>query len=132
MENLIGGDGDDRLLGNDAANALYGSGNGSQGAGDDAAGGRAGDDRIDLGFGANRVRAGAGDDDIVVTGGTGTEPRAQRVACGPGRDRASALFRNDFAADDCESVVIAEFDQRRRRLIPQLSGGGLGLRGQSG
>jgi RTX calcium-binding nonapeptide repeat (4 copies) len=120
LENLIGGDSDDRLLGNDAANRLYGGDNVSRGsrAGDDFADGRAGDDRIALGGGANRARGGAGDDDIEVTGGYDPHPQAQRVACGPGRDRTSVLFRNDFAEDDCESVVIAEFHQLQVLLPP--------------
>jgi hypothetical protein len=121
LEGLIGGDGDDRLLGDDAANTLHGgNGFGGAGDGDDVAGGRAGDDRIALGLGANRARGGAGDDDIEVTGAYGTEPRTQRVACGPGRDRVSVLFRNDFAEDDCESVVIAEFHQLQV-LLPPIS-----------
>jgi hypothetical protein len=122
LEVVVGGNGDDRLFGDKGANVLYGGDNVSRGAraGDDFADGRAGDDRIDLGGGANRARGGAGDDEIGVTGGYDAQPQAQRVACGPGRDRASVLFRKDFAADDCESVVIAEF-HRLQVLLPPIS-----------
>src|SRR5688500_13856197 len=81
------------------------------GRGDDVADGRAGDDRIDLGVGSNRARGGPGDDTIAVMWGSTPQPLVQRVSCGTGRDRVSQLFRNDFAEDDCETVVIAEFHE---------------------
>jgi Ca2+-binding RTX toxin-like protein len=112
VEGVVGGDGDDRLLGDRAANRLLG------GAGDDFADGRAGDDHIDLGVGSNRARGGPGDDTIAVMWGDTPQPLVQRVSCGTGRDRVSQLFRNDYAEDDCETVVIAEFHELQALLPP--------------
>jgi Ca2+-binding RTX toxin-like protein len=90
---LIGGDGDDLLVG------------------------RAGDDELGLGEGSNRARGDAGDDTIGILGPNRHLER-QRVACGFGRDRVADLFRNDFADDDCESVVIGEFHELQPLLPP--------------
>jgi RTX calcium-binding nonapeptide repeat (4 copies) len=108
LERLEGGNGGDVLLGDDRANLLLG------GEGDDLLVGRAGDDDLELDAGLNRARGGAGDDTISALRADLLE--RQRVACGPGRDRAADMFRNDFADDDCESVVIGEF----RELDPML------------
>jgi Ca2+-binding RTX toxin-like protein len=70
VENIVGGDGNDVITGNGAANALTG------GAGNDAVTGNGGADVIDLGAGANSAGGGAGNDTIsggddgnVVSGG---------------------------------------------------------------
>jgi hypothetical protein len=110
LERLDGGDGGDRLLGDESANLLIG------GDGDDLLVGRAGDDELELGDGSNRARGGAGDDTIGVVRANLLQP--QRVTCGVGRDSVGALFRNDFAEDDCESVLIAEFHELQLLLPP--------------
>jgi hypothetical protein len=113
LERLEGGTGDDLLLGDDSANALLG------GDGDDLLIGRAGDDELELGAGSNRARGGAGDDTIGALRANLLE--RQRVACGLGRDRVAHMFRNDFAEDDCESVVIGEVHELQS-LLPPVSG----------
>ena len=100
LENLVGGNGDDRLLGDDAANTLSG------GAGGDLLVGRAGDDQLEGGGGSNRARGGAGDDIIGAGGNADVLRNRQRVSCGPGQDLAASLFLNDFAGDDCETVSV--------------------------
>ena len=114
LENLVGGNGDDRLLGDDAANTLWG------GIGGDLLVGRAGDDQLEGQEGSNRARGGAGDD--IIGGGLNADVirNRQRVNCGPGQDLASSLFLNDFADDDCETVGIAEFRQLQV-LLPPIS-----------
>jgi hypothetical protein len=112
LEGLVGGNGDDRLLGDGAANLLWG------GAGDDVLVGRAGDDQLEGGEGTDRSRGGAGDD--IIGGGLDLSPALapQRVACGPGDDRVSSLFLNDFAEDDCETVVVGEVHEIHSLLPP--------------
>jgi hypothetical protein len=111
LEQLEGGNGGDLLLGDDLANSLVG------GDGDDRLVGRAGDDSLALGAGSNRARGDAGDDAI---GALREDPllERQRIACGPGRDRVADMFRNDFAEDDCETIVIAEFHELQALLPP--------------
>jgi Ca2+-binding RTX toxin-like protein len=112
LERLEGGNGGDLLLGDDSPNLLLG------GDGDDLLVGRAGDDELELGAGSNRARGGAGDDTIGALRANLLEP--QRVACGLGRDRVADMFRNDFAEDDCESVVIGE-TLELQLLLPPVS-----------
>ena len=68
VENAYGGDGDDTLTGNDAANELSG-GRGDDvltgNAGDDSLSGGDGNDRLDGGAGADDLSGGAGDDTII-------------------------------------------------------------------
>lgn len=110
LERLEGGNGGDRLMGDHSANTLLGS------EGDDVLIGRGGDDELELGAGANRGRGGAGDDTVRALRANLLEP--QRVTCGRGRDRVADLFRNDFAEDDCESVVIGEIHELQSLLPP--------------
>ena len=111
LEQLEGGHGGDLLLGDDLANSLVG------GDGDDRLVGRAGDDSLALGGGSNRARGDAGDDTIGALRENLLLER-QRIACGPGRDYVADMFRNDFAEDDCETIVIAEFHQLQALLPP--------------
>jgi hypothetical protein len=111
LEVVVGGSGDDRLFGDDLANGLNG------GDGDDLLVGRAGDDGLELGAGSNRARGGTGDDTIGI-GGPDRHLERQRVSCGLGRDHVADLFRDDFAEDDCESVVIGEFHELQVLLPP--------------
>jgi hypothetical protein len=112
LENLVGGNGDDRLLGDDAANTLWG------GTGDDLLVGRAGDDQLEGQEGSNRARGGAGDD--IVGGGLNADVvrNRQRVSCGPGQDFVSSLFLNDFAEDDCETVSVGIVHEVQPLLPP--------------
>jgi hypothetical protein len=112
LEALGGGNGNDRLLGNDSANLLWG------GDGDDLVVGRAGDDGLYVGPGSNRARGDAGDDSIGVGGDPNRHLERQRVACGAGSDSVLALFRNDFAEDDCETVYVGEFFDINELLPP--------------
>ena len=80
VEDIIGADGDDKLLGNAAANTLDGG---------------AGDDRITGGAGADMLVGGDGSDTIDARDGV-----ADRVDCGPGEDTAR-LDRGDASAK-CE------------------------------
>jgi Ca2+-binding RTX toxin-like protein len=113
LEGLSGTDGADRLFGDDSANLLQG------GDGDDLVVGRAGDDELAGAGDSNRVRADEGDDRIVVNSGVNSPPLGrQRVSCGAGRDHVEHLGRQDFAEDDCESVVIFESLALRALLPP--------------
>jgi hypothetical protein len=114
LERLEGGKGGDLLIGDDSANSLLG------GDGDDRLVGRAGDDELDLGAGSNHARGGAGDDLIGLVGVADRHLERQRVGCGPGRDLVDDLFRDDFAEDDCESVVIGE-NLELQPLLPPVS-----------
>lgn len=113
LEGLSGTDGDDRLFGDDSANLLHG------GDGDDLVVGRAGDDELAGAGDSNRVRGDEGDDRILVNSGVNSPPLGrQRVSCGAGRDHVTELSRDDFAGDDCESVVIFESYALRVHLPP--------------
>jgi hypothetical protein len=111
LERVEGGNGGDVLRGDDSANLLLG------GDGDDLLVGRAGDDELELGAGSNRARGGTGDDTIGILG-VNRHLERQRVACGLGSDRVADLFGNDFAEDDCESVVIGERFELQPLLPP--------------
>ena len=114
LEKVVGTDGDDRLFGDESPNALDG------GAGDDLVVGRRGDDRLRGSTGSNRARGDAGNDLIEVDSGSTSPPlERQRVWCGSGRDRVQQLYRNDFAEDDCEQVVIFESYVLRVLLPPR-------------
>jgi hypothetical protein len=78
---------------------------------------RAGDDSLALGAGSNQARGDAGDDTIGALRADLLLER-QRIACGPGRDQVDDMFRNDFAEDDCETIVIAEFHELQALLPP--------------
>ena len=98
LEIAVGGNGDDRLLGDDAANTLWG------GTGGDLLVGRAGDDQLE----GRRIKPRTWRRRRRHRRGRAERrrgPQPQRVSCGPGQDLASSLFLNDFAEDDCETVV---------------------------
>lgn len=84
IENALGGSGDDRIAGNDAANLLSG------GAGDDGLTGGDGDDRLLGGDGDDNLRGDGGDD--LLDGGDGEdvlrgEDGDDRLVGGLGADR---------------------------------------------
>ena len=121
VENVIGGAGDDRLLGDDAPNLLVG------GAGDDRVDGRGGNDRLgpDTGRdgGADVLRGGAGDDTLysggrgfTLSGGAGDDHlsgvfgsvlTARVVRCGSGRDLIRGETRGQLISD-CETIDFAD------------------------
>lgn len=82
VEDVISGDGADKLTGSDAANMLDGG---------------AGDDRIDGGAGSDSLFGGAGDDTISARDG-----QADSIDCGDGTDTA-IVDRVDVAAG-CEKT----------------------------
>jgi glycerophosphoryl diester phosphodiesterase len=74
IENVIGGKGDDKLTGDNAANVLDGSAGNDTikgGAGDDTLAGSAGNDNVDGGSGDDSVSGGIGND--VLKGGSGND-----------------------------------------------------------
>jgi RTX calcium-binding nonapeptide repeat (4 copies) len=112
LEAVGGGNGNDRLLGHDGANSLWG------GDGDDLVVGRGGDDGLYVGPGSNRARGDAGNDDIGIGGDPNRHLERQRVACGADNDGVLALFRNDYAEDDCETIYVGEFYDINELLPP--------------
>ncbi len=89
IESVTSGSGNDRLLGNGAANML------SAGAGNDLLQGRGGNDRLFGGDGNDTLHGGVGND--VLAGGKGND----RLIGGAGADR----FVFAFAAGDFDTVV---------------------------
>ena len=83
VEDLYGGDGNDKLTGNARANTLDGG---------------AGDDRISGGGGTDVLAGGDGDDVIDARDGA-----VDRVECGPGNDTASVDITDVVV--DCEQVA---------------------------
>ena len=113
LEAIDGTDGDDRLLGDDAANSLSGF------AGNDLLVGRGGDDRLGGGVGSNLLRGNAGDDVVgVETAFPLKRLGRQRVTCGPGRDEVHTPLPNDFVEDDCETLLIGELYEVHSLLPP--------------
>jgi hypothetical protein len=87
VENASGGDAGDRLRGDGDANTLKG------GPGTDAISGRGGNDRI-----------GAGSSTEFASGGP--DGRADRLRCGPGRDRVTEVDK-DVLPLDCELLAAS-------------------------
>jgi serralysin len=126
IERARGGDGDDRLIGNGAANALVGRGGddrvfgfcgddvirGEAGAdrlsgqaGDDRLSGGAGDDRLDGGLGADLLAGGAGRDlfRFATAASSPSGPRADRLA-----DFETGEDRIDLRAIDADATTACE------------------------
>jgi hypothetical protein len=124
VENVTGGDGSDKVVGDIAANDIVGgAGNDRLSGGDNAdqlSGGSgvnvlrggAGDDTLQAGgegdtlvggSGADTIAGGAGDDDISAADGT-----IDNISCGPGFDTVSADANDNIPADGtCEEVTFA-------------------------
>jgi Ca2+-binding RTX toxin-like protein len=92
FENATGGAGDDRLAGDDRANALTG------GPGADVLLGRDRADILDGGSGQDRLRGAAGDDRLASGRGRDT------VTCGSGRDLVDRPAAGEAMGRDCESL----------------------------
>ena len=91
-DRLNGGRGNDLVFGDSGRDVISG------GPGSDTLLGGAGNDRISAGTGADLVAGGSGNDIVRVRDG-----QADRVTCGPGRDRVVADAQ-DIVAHDCEAV----------------------------
>ncbi|MCL4744046.1 MAG: cadherin-like domain-containing protein [Burkholderiaceae bacterium] len=103
IEHATGGGGDDRIVGNDAANRLQG------GAGNDTLQGGAGDDYLIGGDGNDILEGGTGDDHLIggdgndtLDGGAGDDHLAggdgdDTLAGGPGNDTLEGGAGNDTA-----------------------------------
>lgn len=120
VEQVGGGDGDDRLIGDDGNNSLTG------GAGDDTLSGAGGDDVLDGGAGVDSYSGGSGDDLLTTLDGHG-EP----ISCGAGTDRLEAVRADDLYGDfiawagtdpadvlanDCDQMTLGG-DTHNRPLI---------------
>ncbi|GIU94604.1 MAG: hypothetical protein KatS3mg012_1061 [Gaiellaceae bacterium] len=90
---VVGGEGDDRLVGTPRADVLLGGG------GSDRLFGLAGDDLLDGGTGADALDAGPGADRVAAS----YDGARDVLRCGPGRDVVNADLR-DLVAGDCELV----------------------------
>jgi Ca2+-binding RTX toxin-like protein len=97
VENALGGEGDDRLLGSSRPNELDGT------RGDDRIVARGGADFIEGGTGRNVIVAGPGDD-LINSVYRPSDYGAERTFCGPGLDHVSWTFPSDFVNDDCEAL----------------------------
>ncbi|HEX8647800.1 MAG TPA: hypothetical protein VF715_12945 [Thermoleophilaceae bacterium] len=102
VEEVKGGPGDDRLVGNDARNVLDG------GPGDDVLEGLGGDDALYDQVGADELWGGPGDDLLWVTDydyGPGSQPpyyaAPDRLHCGDGSDRVQS-DPDDTLDPDCD------------------------------
>jgi Ca2+-binding RTX toxin-like protein len=121
VEHAAGGEGDDTLLGDGAANVLTGD------EGDDVVRGRGGDDTLSgdtrdaiLVPGRDTVDGGPGDDRIDLARGDVDEDDiegdvivrrdglADRIACGPGADVVTFADRLDVLPVDCDRVSPGE------------------------
>jgi hypothetical protein len=101
MENLVGGVGNDRLLGDRHDNSLRGR------AGNDTIDGRDVGDELYGGPGDDRLFGGRGSD--ALYGGTGTDV----FACGAGSDRSHDVQAGEALPRSCDDV---EFTWDRRRF----------------
>ena len=94
IENYYGGDDDDTVLGNSAANALSGARGGDTllgGAGDDYLSGGDGDDTLDGGFDDDAIFGGAGDDQLFG---------------GDGQDQLEGGAANDFLSGGAQNDTL--------------------------
>ncbi|HET9068591.1 MAG TPA: S8 family serine peptidase [Amaricoccus sp.] len=110
VENAIGGDGDDRITGNAAANELHGM------RGADVLAGGGGNDRLEGGAGPDGLAAGGGADTLL--GGNG----ADTLVGGAGRD----VLVGGFGADSFVfgSVADSPADAGRHDVIRAAAGAG--------
>ena len=103
IEQVVGTEFDDRLVGDSGVTYLYGH------VGDDVLRGGGGPDRLFGGRGSDRLRAGGGNDDVYGERGPDTldardgQSFVDRVFCGSGNDTASADGPDDVSAD-CETL----------------------------
>ena len=108
IENVRGGSGDDRLVGDGHANNLHGM------DGEDILRGRGGDDLLQGGAGVDRLSGGAGDDVLQAWPPGGP---ADSLRCGTGRDNVETPYRFDVIAADCDSVLLDDVEIMRRPRV---------------
>lgn len=101
IENVDGGAGDDRLIGDRHGNLLDG------GRGDDVLDGRAGGDAVGGGDGDDRLSGGRGSD--IVYGGAGID----ELTCGGDDDQAYDLQAREVVPRSCEEVRFEWFRESR-------------------
>jgi hypothetical protein len=116
---VVGGSGDDVLVGDAGADGLVG------GPGRDRLSGGAGRDHLVGGPGSDRLSGGAGDDQLnVMPGGSipppGTRGR-DRFGCGAGRDHAYEPDEDGVVSPQCERVSVAGGPEEAVRLRLPLS-----------
>jgi hypothetical protein len=120
-ENLTGGNASDVLRGTDGPNKIDGGGVSNRNG--DVISGRGGDDDLTGTKAVDRISGGDGDDKIWgvrgpdrLSGGAGDDhfdlyvqerPRANRIACGSGRDTAFEPNPLDVVDSACENVTIS-------------------------
>lgn len=113
LEVLIGGDQDDRLLGDSLGGSLFG------GAGDDTLAGRTGLDRLDAGAGDDHLAWSIGDGNDSLEGGAGTDRLALSGSAG---DDTVVAAENDgqlvISSTTDETLAVGGLEQLA------LSGGG--------
>ncbi|MBS1870106.1 MAG: hypothetical protein JSS99_10605 [Actinobacteria bacterium] len=99
VEDIFGGDGDDKLVGSRAANTIDGG---------------AGDDTIDGGAGSDRIYGGAGNDTIDARDGG-----PDRVDCGPGVDEAIVDAVDVVVGCEHQALPPSTPPMRLSKLFPQ-------------
>ena len=100
IEDVLGGDGSDVLIGDAQRNELRGQ------RGDDTLSGGAGADLLEGELGRD-VHVGGSGDDRFETGATeGDTRKPERVSCGAGDDRVGDPEPTDVLDRDCERVVL--------------------------
>lgn len=104
VSRVVGGQGDDVLIGDDRANELSG------GPGSDRVVGLGGDDEVD----GEDVSAGAGDDQVLAAGTVA--PR-----CGPGTDDV-LVTGNSLVGADCEGIGAGTAARARPRMTLREAG----------
>jgi hypothetical protein len=107
-ENVVGGSGDDVLIGDGGANEL-----GSSTGGDDQLHGRGGPDTLIGGPGRDTLEGGAGNDTLLSF--SNAPGVIDVVRCGAGEDIAQAA-RQDHVAPDCEHVYFGGTPIPRLRI----------------
>jgi len=115
VRNVIGGRGEDVLLGDNGPNGLDG------GPGDDVVRGRRGNDTLAGAAGADQLFGGAGDDALSLLHSGGTENEGfgpDALVCGTGTDSVEQSGRRQTLSDDCERVNLDGLIGTRLHLAP--------------
>jgi hemolysin type calcium-binding protein len=112
FRNVIGGRGDDTLLGSDERGFYVGDSL-SGGRGDDRLLGGGGNDSLTGGDGVDELDGGGGNDFFDSEEDSGPR-RRERVSCGGGRDWIFASDARDVVRGDCETASLSGLDIRTR------------------
>jgi hypothetical protein len=123
VEDVVGGEGDDTLVGDGRANKLDG------GNGDDTVRGAGGNDTLDGGIadfgGFDRLDGGPGDDRMMSADFGASGNRPEPVTCGSGNDLIFSSDPEDRMAADCELAGLPSQDGGAGTLTvnPTVAGG---------